>query len=86
VHLGGQYDVSAPAFQRLADDLLRLAAAIPVGGVDEVDAEVQGFVDDADAFVVVGIGQSAEHHRPQAIRADLDAGFSERAILHGLFL
>ena len=55
VHLGGQHDVVAPTLQRLADDLLRLAAAIPVGGVDEVDAEIQGLVDDADAVVVIGI-------------------------------
>jgi hypothetical protein len=86
VHLGGQHDVVAPAFQCLADDLLRLAAAIPVGGVDEVDAGVQGFVDDADAVVVVGIAQSAEHHRAQAIRGDFDSSFSERAILHGFLL
>jgi hypothetical protein len=81
----GQHDVAAPAFQRLADDLLRLAAAIPVGGVDEVDAGVQGLVDDADAVVVVGIARSAEHHRAQAIGRDFDSGFSERAVLHGLF-
>ena len=78
VHLGGQHDVVAPAFQCLADDLLRLAAAISVGGVDEVDAGVQGFMDDADAVVVVGIAQSAEHHRAQAIGADFDPGFPER--------
>jgi hypothetical protein len=84
VHLGGQHYTVASAFQRLADNLLRLAAAIPVGGVDEVDAEIQSFVDDADAVVVVGIAQSAEHHRAQAVRADLDAGSSQRAVLHDL--
>jgi hypothetical protein len=38
---GGEHDVVSPPFQRLADDLLGLALAVPVGGVDEVDAEVE---------------------------------------------
>jgi hypothetical protein len=39
VHLGGEDDVVAPpAGERLADDLLRLAASVDVRRVDEVDA------------------------------------------------
>jgi hypothetical protein len=54
VELGREHDVVAlAAGQRLADDLLRLAARIDVGGVDEVDARVQRAVDDPDAVVVV---------------------------------
>ena len=60
--------VVAPAFQRLADDLLGLAVAVPIGGVDEVDAEIQGLVDDADPVVVVGIGDPTKHHRAQGSR------------------
>jgi hypothetical protein len=67
----------------LPDDLLRFAAAVPVGRVDEIDSAVQGFVDDADAVVMVGIAKPAEHHRAKAIGADFDPGFIERAILHG---
>jgi hypothetical protein len=33
--------VATAAGQRLADDLLRLAGRVHVGGVDEVDASVQ---------------------------------------------
>ena len=74
VHLGGQHDIVATALQRLTDDLLRLAVAVPIGGVDEVDAEIQGLVDDTNAVVVIGVGDAAEHHRAQAIGANLDAG------------
>lgn len=53
--LGGQHDVVAAAIERLADDLLGLAGGVDVGGVDEVDAGVEGGVDDADGVVVVGV-------------------------------
>ena len=50
VELGGEDDVVAPVVggQRLADDLLGLAARVDVGGVDEVDARVERPVDDPD--------------------------------------
>jgi hypothetical protein len=73
-------------FSALPDDLLRFAVAVPVGGVDEVDSEIQRLVDDADAVVVIGVGHAAEHHRAQAIGADLNAGLSKRAVLHGVLL
>ena len=41
VHLGREHDLVAAAFERLADDLLGLAARVDVGGVDEVDAGVE---------------------------------------------
>ena len=52
VHLGGEDDVVAlaVALERLAGDLLAAAAAVDVGGVEEVDAGVEGAVDD-----VVGV-------------------------------
>jgi hypothetical protein len=55
VRLGGQDDVVPAAFESLSDDLLRLAARVEVGGVDEVDARVQRLVDDAYGVVVVGV-------------------------------
>jgi len=71
VHLGGEDDVLAPAAgERLADDLLRLAARVDVRGVDEVDPRVERAVDDPDRLVVVGIAPLAEHHRAEAERAD----------------
>jgi hypothetical protein len=39
-------------------------------------------MDDADAFVVVGIADRAEHHGPDAVHADLDPGSAESAIAH----
>ena len=81
--LGRQDDVVAAALERLADDLLGLAGGVDVGGVDEVDAGVERGVDDADRVVVVGVAPGAEHHRAEAELRDLDAGASERAVVHG---
>ena len=81
--LRGQHDVVAAALQGLADDLLRLAGGVDVGGVDEVDPGIQRAVDDADRVVVVGVAPCAEHHRAEAELRDLDAGASERAVFHG---
>ena len=49
------------------------ALAIPVGCVDEIDSRIESLVDDPNRFVVVGITHAAEHHRAQAIRANLAA-------------
>ena len=82
VHLGGQHHVVAPALQRLADDLLGLAARVHVRGVDEVDPGVERAVDDRGRLVVVAFSPGPEHHRAQAERADLHAGGSEVPELH----
>jgi hypothetical protein len=75
VNLRREHDVVAPpAGESLADDLLRLAARVDVGGVDEVDAGVERAVDDPDRVVVIRVAPAAEHHRAQAERTDLDAG------------
>jgi hypothetical protein len=62
---GGQGAPSSPAQrrpasagERLADDLLRLAARVDIGGVDEVDPGVQGTVDGPYRFVVIGLAQA----------------------------
>ncbi|MDF2811349.1 MAG: hypothetical protein K0S56_2380 [Microvirga sp.] len=62
MQLRGQHNAVAASLQSLADNLLGLACAVTVGGVDEVDPRVQGFVDDADGLVVVGVAHLAEHH------------------------
>ena len=79
MELGGQHDVVAPAAQRLADDLLVLAGAVHVGGVDEVDAGVERAVDDPRALVAVAVAPHAEHHRAEPEAADPDAGRAERS-------
>src|SRR5207237_3907954 len=78
-----QHDaVAPPTGQRLAHDLLGLAGRVHVGRVDEVHARVEGGMDDASAFLVIGVPPGPEHHRPQAEGAHLHAGAAERAILH----
>jgi hypothetical protein len=82
VELGGEHDVVPAALERLADDLLGLAARVDVGGVDDVDPGVQGPVDDADALLMVRVAPGPEHHGSQGERADLDAGPSQVAVVH----
>jgi hypothetical protein len=53
--LGGEDGVVAATLERFADDFLGLAGPVDVGGVGEVDASVEGGVDDADGLVVVGV-------------------------------
>jgi hypothetical protein len=84
VHLGGQHDIIAAALEGLPDDLLGLTArlTVHVGGVNEVDALVERGVDDLDAVVMVRVAVGAEHHRPQAVSADLDPGAAEYPVVH----
>src|SRR5215218_10028744 len=80
VELGAEDDVvAAPAGERLADDLLGLALAVDVGGVDEVDPGVQRRVDDPDRLAVVRVAPRAEHHRAQTELADRHAGATQLA-------
>jgi hypothetical protein len=78
-----QDDVVTATLERLADDLLRLAAGVDVGGVDDVDPGVERPVDDAHRLVVVGGPPGAEHHRAEGERGDGDAGAAERSVVHG---
>ena len=82
--LGGEHDVVAAALQRLADHLL--GVAVGVGGVDDVDAGVERLVDDPGRVLGVVAHGRGEHQRAEGVRADLDAGAAERAVLHGLSL
>ena len=82
--LGGDDDaVAAAARQRPAHDLLGLTAGVRVGGVDEVDAGVEGPVDDPGRLLMVGVAPAAEHHGAEAQGAHLDAGAAEGTHLHG---
>ena len=82
VGLGGQDHRVAASPQGVADDLLGFALGVHVRGVDEVDPGVQGGVDDPRAVVMVGIAPRPEHHRPQAVGADLDSRSAECAHPH----
>src|SRR6185295_5064351 len=82
--LGGEHRLLAAVREGLADDHLRLALGVAVGRVDEVDAGVQGAMDDADALFVVRVSPTAEHHRSQAERRDHEAAMAEVAVVHAL--
>ncbi len=80
--LGGEDHFVPPALDGPADDLLAFAVGIHVRRVDEVDTGLQCPVDDSYAVVVVRVPEWAEHHGPETLNADLDAGASELSIFH----
>src|SRR5262249_945877 len=61
---------------------LGLAGRVHVGRVDEIDPGVEALVGDADALLVVAVAPLPEHHRPEAVLADLDSRAAERAHVH----
>ena len=57
--LDGEHHVLAPsARERLADDQLRLAGGVAIGGVDKVDPSVQRLVDDPDRVIMIGVAEA----------------------------
>jgi hypothetical protein len=92
VHLGGDHHLVAARVveQRLADDLLAGAVGVDVGGVEEVDAEVERLPDERPARglahrprVVAAVGR-AEAHAAEAEAGNLEAGAAEAGGRHGL--
>jgi hypothetical protein len=67
-----------------AGDLLRLAAIIGVGRVDEVHPLLARLRDDAAGGRLVG--RAAERHGADAERRDFHAAAAEIAVLHGMSL
>jgi hypothetical protein len=86
--LGGDQDAVAAFPDRRAEDLLRHAAGVHVGRVDEVDAAVEAHVDLADGAGDVGVAHerepvaAAEGHRAQGERGDAQAGVAKLAVVH----
>ncbi|MGX1224141.1 hypothetical protein RKD42_005400 [Streptomyces ambofaciens] len=80
--LRGQHDVVPAPGDRLADHLLRLAAAVHVGGVDQVDPRLQGGVDEGGGLLLGGAPDAAEVHGAERERADLHTGAAQGAVLH----
>jgi hypothetical protein len=78
--LGRQHPIQSARCDGGADDLLRLAGIVAIGGVDEIDARIERARDDA----VAGrrIGRGSEQHRAEAQPADRDAAAAEGAIFH----
>jgi hypothetical protein len=81
--LGGEHDVVPPPGEGLAEHLLGLAGAVDVGGVDQVDAGVEGRADEGVGVGLGGAADLAEVHGAESERTDVDAGAAERAVLHG---
>ena len=92
VHLGRDHRAFPPAValrEPPADDRLGEPAtvAVHVGGVEEVDAEVERAVHDPVAFGLLGLhaglAAHAEVHGAEAQRADAEAGAAEQSVVHG---
>src|SRR5437867_669370 len=73
--LGGDDDLVAPAADPAPDELLVGVGAVHVGGVEEVDAEVERAVDGRDRFAVVV--RAVELRHPHAAEADGGDGGTE---------
>src|SRR5262249_44686280 len=73
-------ELVAPILERLADELLRRAAAVALGTVDEVDAESLRSIE--DRLHARFVDDAAELIRAEPERGHLDTGAAERAIAH----
>ena len=91
VDLGRDHDLAAPRVveQRPADDLLARSGRIHVGGVEEVDAEVERLLQERparrlaegpDVAAAVGL---AVAHAAEAEARDVEAGAAELGVFHG---
>src|SRR5258708_4110332 len=81
--LGGDDDaLTRNAFDRLADDRL---GAVHRGGVEEIDAQVQGLADEGDGFGRALAGAKAEPAEPAAAKtgdADGEPSPAEWHVFH----
>src|SRR5207237_10363377 len=87
VDLGGEDDALAapaalrqPASDDLLGDALAGAPAVDVGGIEEVDAELEGAVHDGEALGLSGEG--TEVHGAETEAAHLEARPRETRVLH----
>jgi hypothetical protein len=82
--LGGEHDLVALAFDRLADQFFVLVRSVDVGGVEEVDAEFEGAVKGGDGFVVVASAVKLGHaHAAESESGNREASMSKMARFHG---
>ena len=65
---GGEDDFVATVGDGLADEDFVIADAIHVGGVEEIHAEFDAAVDDADGLLIVAVAVKFAH--PHAAQAD----------------
>src|SRR5271166_292031 len=76
----GYDDAVPPSLERLAEHLLRSAAVVDVGGIEEVEARLHQACDHADRGLLVSL--PAESHGPEAQPGYLKAGGGERNGVH----
>ena len=89
VHLGGEHDLLASVTalrEPVADDRLRraraLVAAVPVGGVEEVDAVIERLVHDHERVALRR--ERSEVHGAETQLADAQRRTSESPVLHAV--
>src|SRR5688572_7393709 len=81
--LGGEHDLVALPAQGGGEELLVVAPAVHVGGVDEVHAKVQRAVHDGDRLcVVTGTIGAGHRHTAESDGADLETALAETSPLH----
>ena len=72
--LGSEDDLVPPAHDRPADELLVGERTVHVGGVEEVDAEIEGAVNGRDRLRVIAARVEVGHpHAAEAERGDAEA-------------
>ena len=80
---GGEEDFVAAAADRAPDELLVGVRTVDVGGVEEVDAEVERAMDRRDRFGVVAAGVEVAHpHAAEADGGDFGTVATQLALLH----
>ena len=82
--LGAEDDVVALALEGLGHDLLVGAGAVLVCGVEEVDSEVQGLVDEVDGLLFVDVAPPVADEGPcaEATFGDGEVGVGDGAVFH----
>src|SRR5581483_4681922 len=83
-HLARDVDDAVRFPDRGPHELLAVAVAVAVGGVDEVDAQLDRTAERAERLLVVGADPSAaaDAPRPEAELRDLEARPAERPVAH----
>src|SRR6185312_158769 len=79
----GEHDAVAPPLEGAAQELLVVAPTVHVRGIEEIDAAVDGVLDEGDAGLVVALAVDAgERHAAEPDRRYLRAILAELAMLH----
>ncbi|MEI9886311.1 MAG: hypothetical protein WDN08_07370 [Rhizomicrobium sp.] len=83
-HLGRQdIRVAGPRRQRLAEKRLGGAAAIDVGGIDEIDPQLEGAIDTGDSLVALDADAIGQPGAERDFR-NVQVTGAELAVFHGV--